>query len=803
MSRSILAEVRQAIRRLVQSPLMTVVLVATLGIVIGAGATVGNLLDRTMIRPFTYSSPDELVQIWATMPQLGIEFMRVSPADFHDLADQAGIFDEVVATRGETLYLDRDGQPEETRGIRITADPARLFGLRPVIGRGFLDEDFEGGVRVVLIGEALWRRRFGAEPAVIGQELFVNDERATIVGVLPSELWYPVEGELWLPLRLDYEPDRRGDRYLGVVGRLAESGNLPGARQRVADLAERLAEEHPQTNTGVGMRLVTLGEQVRTEMGSTVKFATAALALLLLIAAVTVANTLTARGLERRREMAVRIACGAGTTPLIRLLLAENLVLCLLGGALGISLAIPGATLLSRVGSETLGAARPVSGALSIALAGVLVAVVLAVAVSIALWLQMVRSRWSVALREGAQTESVPQARLKQIFLITQVGLCGLLMIACGLLIATVGNLRAVDPGFTTDNGLSFRLTLPPNRYSTPASRAAFFGEVLDGLRDLSGVREVGGVSHLPLAAMGPTSTFHVEGRAPEEAGELRAGLRIVTADYFRAMGIPVLRGRGFTGADRTGVVLINQAMVSTFWKGRDALGDELVIGAPEEIAQYGQSIPRRIVGIVRDVRHEGLRGDAQPEMYVPIDQAPPASLYVVLRTGSEPMSLVAPAREAIARIDPRQPLTDISSLGAVVAASMRRTTVQASVLGCFAAISVVLTLLTVYAVVSHSVARRAREMGIRMAFGARRQEVVRLILSRTAVAVVVGLAIGAGSALVLMRLASSLLFGVTPAEPEVYLTVLLVLFGLSMLASWVPARRIAGLPPRTSLGLE
>lgn len=802
----IFVEIRQGFRRLARTPLLAAVLILTLGIVIGAGASVAELLNRIVLHPFSYAQPDELVQLRATMPKLGIDRMAVSPTDLLDFGE-IDHFERLLAVRRATFHLTGDGEPEELTGAQASGDPLALFGLEAIRGRGFSTEEISSGAQVALVGEDLWRRRYAGDPQLVGSEIRLDDQALTVIGVVPRELWYPVDAEVWTPLSLVYDDAQRGSRYLTVIARLRRADGLEPARERLASLAASLAEEHPQTNNGVGVIAVPLAQQLRSESGPTVVFAVASLVVLLLIAAATIANTLAARGAERRREMAVRVACGAGALPLARLLLIDNTLLCVLGGTLGVTLAVQGSHVLAALDPESFGNGDAGPGVASLAVAGLLISLLLATAVALILWLQTLWHNWSAALREGAQSDSLPQARLKQAFLVTQVSLCLVLLVGCGLLLVTLHNLRDVDPGFRTQDGVTFRLTPPAYRYATSPARLALFDQVLDGARKLPMLQSVGAASQLPLTGWLPTSSFRIEGRPePDAASQLRAGLRIVSHDYFSAMGIPVMGGRSFNAGDRRGappVVVVNQVMASRFWPDGSALGEFLTIGGREETELYGDVVVRRVVGIVGNVRGESLSGGPEPEMYLPIHQAPPRDLYLVARTEGAPLAALSPLRELVARIDPKQPIAEVRTLDGVVAASIQQTTFQTLVLSCFGAISVLLTMLTVYGVVSHSVIRRRREVGIRMAFGAQHRNVIQMIVSRTAVLVLWGIGIGTGLTFAFMGLASSLLFGISATDPEVYVTVIVLLFALSMLASWLPARRITRVHPAEALRME
>jgi putative ABC transport system permease protein len=802
-------DLRQAVRGMRSSPGATLTAVAALAIGIGANTAIFSVVDAVLLRPLPFAEPDRLFMVWQNDTNRHTEREWVSPANFLDWRRDSRAFSSLAAFSESGFNLTGSGEPERLDGQRVSASLFPLLGVGAALGRSFLsEEDQAGAARVVILSDGLWRRRFGADPAIVGRSILLDGESVAVVGVMPPRFRFPgEEDDLWVPLAFDgKEAARRRSLMLRVVGRLAPGVTAGEARAEMETIARRLERAYPEANAGMGATLVGLQDQMVGDARAALYVLLAAVGAVLLIACANVASILMTRAAARGRDLAIRAALGASRARLVRQLLTESVLLALLGGALGILLALWGIDVLqagipadiprfSRIGLDP----RVLVFTLGVSLlTGLLFGVLPALGAS--------RPDLNEALRDGVRGTSGPaRSRARAALVVAEVALALVLLIGAGLLIRSFANVRGLNPGFLPENLLTLRMDLPEKKYGDLGARSAFYREILDRVGGIPGVRDAGLVTFLPLTFVGGSFAFQVEGRPIPPAGqEPFTVYRVVSPGLFGAMGIPLLRGRTFTDADdvRTPLVaIIGDTMARQVFPGQDPVGRRILFGVGPQ-GPDAQWVT--IVGVAGDVRQFDLDSDPRPAVYVPYAQETlfwfaPRDL-VVRAAGTEPLALAAAVRATIRSVDPNQPISSVRTMDDVVSEASARRRFSALLLGVFAAAALILAAVGVYGVVACSVEQRTREIGIRMALGARRRQVFGLVVGQAARLALLGVALGLAGSLALTRLLGSLLFGVTPTDPLTFVLTALVLPTCAVVACLVPARRATRLDPMVAL---
>ena len=816
---TVLQDVRYAFRSLRRTPTFTIVAVLTLALGIGANTALFSVVNSVLLRPLPYRDPERIVLIWNSWT--GWPRTWLSEPELADYARERDTFERVAAFDYRSVNLTGGDRPERIRGGLAQAGLFAALGVEPLLGRTFLpDEDRPGGTRVVLLGHDLWRRRFAADPHVVGTSIVLDGERYTVTGVMPPGFRYPLDfagavPELWLPLALGTpDEENRGSHYLNAVARLAPGVTLQQAQARMTTLARRLAREHANYDASFGITLVPVTEQVLGDIRPALFVLLGAVSLVLLIACANVANLLLSRAEARQKEMAIRTALGAGRGRLARQLLTESALLGVLGGAVGLLLALWGIDVLPAVNPASV----PRAGEIGVdgrALAFTLV-VSLATAALFGLAPAVQASRGDVgeALKEGGRgiTAGSPRQRFRRALVVSEVTLAVVLVIGAGLMARSFLTLRAVRPGFDAANVLTMRLSLPMAKYRDDPRITGFYAELLERIRALPGVQSAGAIAALPLSTTIGDWSFIIEGRpvpGPHEASPA-ADWQVSDAEYFRAMGIPLLRGRFFTAADRkgaSGVVIINETTARRYWPGESALGQRIRLGGTVD------SVWRTVVGVVGDVHHRGLHDDVRSELYLPHAQFPGTtpdsaggaqrSMSLVVRTAGDPLRMSDDVQRVIRAMDADLPVSDVRSLEQVLSASVSKPRFSLLLLGIFAVVALVLAAVGIYGIVSYSVTRRTHEIGIRIALGAGRAEVLRMAVGQGMLPALTGVAFGLVGAFATTRLMASLLYGVSATDPLTFLLIALVLTVVSLTASYIPARRATRVNPMVALRYE
>jgi putative ABC transport system permease protein len=807
---SLLQDLRRAARRLWKTPAFTLVAVLVVAVGIGANAAIFSVVNATLLAPSPFPEPDRLVRVWDSSPQRGEEIDPVPPASFHAYREETGVFETLGAATDGFYNLTGAGEPEALLSYRFSADAFRALGVKPVLGRTFTaEEDRPGHDGVVVLSQDLWQRRFASDPAILGRALTLDGRACTVVGVMPSSTSFgPIQ--LWTPLALD--PATAGDRqrrFLRLFGRLKPGVTLEQASAALARVAARLEREHPDTNSGWTALAEPIDERLVGDIRPALKVLTAAVAFVLLIACANVANLLLVRAAGRERESAVRVALGAGRGRLIRESLAESLLVAVAGGALGVWLAGAGVNLLLAFFPRNLGnVAIPRLQAIPIdaRVLGFSLLLVLASGVLCGLAPALRASSADPAdcLRDGGRTTSgVARSRLRSLLVASEMALALVLTSAAALMVHSFARLQSGRLGFEPDRVLTMRLTLPRARYDADGQRR-FLDQALRNIREVPGVQAVGATTFLPLSGWHGDREFAVEGRTPPARGqEPHADFRVIGGDIFAALGTPLVRGRLFAEGDqpsRPRVAVVNETFARRHFPSEDPLGRRIDF----RIRSDGdQPEWREIVGVVGDIRHHGLVREPVPEVYVPFAQEPLFLFGLAIRTAGEPAALAGAVRQAIWQVDKDQPVAYVLPMRQMAAETTALHRTSTLTLLAFTTVALFLAALGLYGVLSYTVSQRSHEIGIRVAMGATRRDILRLVMGQGLRLAGAGLATGLLASLALTRLLSSLLFGVSPYDVPTLAIVVVALLATALLASFLPAFRATRVSPLDALRYE
>ena len=759
--------------------------------------------------------------LWETNPrfQIGIDSLPVTHGNFMDWREQNTVFEEVSALGAGRINLSGQGRPERLSGASVSTNFFRLMGYEPIVGRDFLDEEEQpGSGKVVILSYSLWQRQFAGDPGIIGKTLNLDGEAHTIIGIAPIGFNFPRANELpsfvgvssptdlWRPMTMseDFVNRKRANHQLCVLARLKPGVTREIAQTEMTSLAARLEQTYPESNQGIGVKVVPLTEQVVGNVRVALLVLMGAVGLVLLIACANVGNLFFARSSGRQREVAVRTALGATRWRILRQFLAEGLLLSMISAVVGFLLSLWGTKALLSLSQSSLPRGYEVG------IDGVVLAFTIAIALlttilsALAPALQTSRINLADSLKEGSR--GLPGGRrstqVRGFLTIFEVALSLVLLIGAGLMIRSLATVLTVDPGFNAENTISMNLALVGSRYPTATKQIAFFEDVNSRVKALPGVQTAGLISSVPLSGGVYAGGFSIEGRtSASENDELVADRRMISPDYFDVLGVPLRSGRGFTAEDdqaSQGVAIVSESLARRFIPGEEPLGKRIKLGGRDSTRPW-----LVIVGIVGDVHDSALESDARPCVYVPYPQFPVSSMTLVVRGLSDPKPLISAIREEVWAIDKDQPVTAIKTMDQFVADSISSRKFNAVLFGMFAGLALVLATVGVYGVISYSVSQRVQEIGIRMALGAEPSNVVRLVLGQGMVLVLTGVALGLGASMALTRVMTSLLFGVSSTDPATFVFVSFLLILVALLASYIPARRAARVDPMAALRSE
>jgi putative ABC transport system permease protein len=815
-----LQEIRYALRVLLKSPAFTIIAIATLALAIGANTAVFSLVNALLIRPLPYKAPQDLVLIWEKFSNQGLDRIPVSAPEYLDYEKQLRSYDRIAAFDYVDFNLTAGDMPERVQGAVVAPSLLPLLGIEPIAGRVFSEtERGEGNDNVVMISARLWQRRFNSDPSFVGKQLSLNGRTFTVIGIMPVKFEFPIplfnlQGgqfaqrvDIWRPIAFTKnELESRGSRSYGVIGRLKPGVSVAQAQAEISALHATWIRDIPdnyEAATGFGGTIYPLNEQVIGGMRTALAILLGAVALVLLIACANLTTMLLARAGAREREFAIRIALGASRWQLLRQMLTESVLLAVLGGLAGTLLAVWALEFLQVIGSKTVPRISEVSLDMTVLLVTLGVSVATGILFGLVPALASGKPELSEALKEGGRgsTSGVRRNRIRNVLVVGEVALALVLLVSAGLLIKSFVHLQQVNPGFNPRGIVTMDLSLPLAKYARGKPVIDFYAEVERRVKALPGIQHVALTSILPLSGTNSDSSFHIEGRNEKQTGIYPdEEIRVVTNDYFRVLETPLLKGRLFTEADTAdapSVLIINQAMAKKYWTGEEALGKRI---------NFDDSDPQKlqwftVVGIVGDIRHRGLDAEAQPEYYLVHPQRPFRQMILAVRSPLAPSALVGSIRNEVRAMDPEQPIANIRTLEEVASDSIAPRRLSVLLIGVFAGVALLLAAVGIYGVMSFLVVQRTHEIGVRMALGAQRADVLRLILLRALNLVVIGVAAGLIMALCSTRVLSVLLYRVSAFDASTFTLVTLTLAGVALLASYVPALHATRADPMLALG--
>jgi putative ABC transport system permease protein len=795
-----MSDLRFAFRHLSRARGFTAVAVFTLALGIGANTAIFSVVHGALLQPLRYSDPDALVRLAASRPQKKALDMTVSYPTSRDWREQGTSFVHTAAYAERGLNLAGD-RPERVRAVTADADLFPLLGVRPAMGRAFSEQEAREGAKAVVVSHELWKGRYASDARLVGATIHLDDVPWTVVGVMPAGFQFPPQAsrrvDLWLPLAPN---DDRGASFLRVVARLKADVTPAAAQARMSAVVARL----PEGKRGQEIRLIPLHEDVVGAARQTLLLFSGAVALVLLIACANVANLSLAHAASRSRETTIRIALGATRGALFRRSITESLLLAVGGGAAGLVLAYAGtAALLAAIPPNTL----PVSRLEGIGVNAPVLAFTLAlslvagIAFGVGPALRVATSDLGARLKEAGRpgTSGPAAGRLRRTLVVAEIALSSTLLLGAGLLLKSYYVLQQEPLGFDPDDVVTLQLDLPRAKYRGAQDHRMFFDGLLEQLATIPGAGTAGLVNTLPLSGGTSTSGYRVlDGTGGEELGSGSVASRVVTPGYFRAMGIPLREGRGFDARDtNTGrnVAIVNETFARTLWPGTRAVGRILELG--------GERTRCEVIGVSGDVRDRSLERHAQGEVYVPFAQSPRAEMAVVVKASGDPAQLMARLRDAVTRLDRSQPVLDLRTLGQVVAASVAPRRFNMLLLASFAVMALSLASAGVYGVVSSAAAQRTRELGVRVALGAERHDLMAAVFRPGLSLALIGAGLGVAAGSMGARVLANQLYGVTRFDPSILGATMAVLLGAAALACWMPARRAAGVDPVVALRNE
>jgi putative ABC transport system permease protein len=804
-------DLRQGARSLLKHPTFTIVAVITLALGIGANTAIFSVVHAVLLQSLPYRDADRLVTVWERNRTRGNPQNVINLGNFFDWKDRNRVFEDMATFFDLTSNLTSGGDPEEIPSQIATPNLFNILGVSPFMGRSFTEDDGKpGAARVVALSYGLWMRRFGGDPQIIGRKLILNGVETTVVAVMPANFnWHVRAGsmtrkiaEMWAPWQIDRTATQRAGRFASAVARLKPGVTPEQAQAEMNIIGGQLEIQYNEFNANWGVNVVPLRAQFAGEIRLALLVLLGAVGMVLLIACANVANLLMARGAARQREIAVRAALGAGRWRIVRQLLNESLLLAGLGGLAGLALAYWGTDLLVSLAPPDLRNLPQVK--INAVVLGFTLGLSLLTGVifGLAPALEATKLNLSESLKEGGKSAGGMRARrLRGSLVILEVALAVVLLVGAGLLIRSFARLQRVDPGFDAHGLLTMKVNLPVRKYNTDQKRIDFFRRAIAQMQSMPGVESAGAVSFLPFAAPHAGTLVEIDGRPKLPPGQgLNTGVIVSDMNYFRTMRIPLKRGRLFTdqeAAEMRHVVVVNEAFARVNFPGEDPLGKRVTIYMKDD------NRPCEIVGVVGDSKHMNLDAEVQPMSYWPHPELTYSGMTFVLRTQDEPTAVANAARNVIRSLDPEQPVADVRTMESLIGISVARARFNTLLLTIFAIVALLLAGVGIYGVMAYSVAQRTREIGVRMALGARASDAVWLIVRGGMALALVGVAIGVAASYGLTRLMKTLLFEVSATDPLIFAGIPLLLALVALLACLIPARRASKVDPMIALRYE
>jgi len=806
-------DVRFGIRVLIKNPGFTLVAVLALALGIGANTAMFSIVNSVLLRPLPYAQPDRLVKIWTRFTNIGLPDDQnwISAPEFRDITELNKSLSDVAAFTNVNFNVTTSGTANRVLGAQVSPSFFAILGVNAERGRVFAKEEGEKGHdNVLLLSHGLWERRFGADPGITGKQIIANGQSFTVVGVLPAGFDYPNQSEMWSPLSFapdDLSPNNRGNHGLEMIGRLKPGLTLAQARADLDLVGREMTRqygEYPYANYDFTVTLMPLIQDVAGDVKQPLWILMTAVALVLLIACANLAALLLVRATAREREIAIRMALGAGGRRILRQMITESLLLSLLGGAIGMILAPLALRLLAQSNAVALPRVVGTQIDLPVLLFTTGLALVTGILFGILPALQVIRDVNCTALREGGRSQTVGASsrRLRRLLVSGETAVALILLVSAGLLFKSFIRVLEVNPGFRADGVLKMTTALPPEKYSKDEQVAAFFRQALERIKQLPGVDSAGFLDTIPLGDGNSSGTVTVETQSvPRDRTAFEADQRAVTPGLFKTLGIPLLRGRDFNEGDTatsTPVAVIDETMAELYWPGLDPIGKRIHSGGDGSKSPW-----RTIVGEVGHVRYRTLEARSRTELYMPEEQVAFPTMSILVHTTDDPLALASSVEKEIQAIDPDQPVYRVRTMTQVMAESVARRRLGATLLGVFAALALLLSVLGIYGVIAFDVAQRTNEIGIRIALGAQRGSVIQLMLSDGLRPVLMGILVGLVGGAVCGRLIRTMLFDARPLDPLVLVGVALAMAAVACAACLVPAWRAARLSPMAALRYE
>ena len=805
-----IADLKFALRMLVKAPGFTVIAILTLTLGIGANTAIFSVLDAVLLHPLSFPKPNELVAVWSYVARDNLEKETESIPDYVDLRDQSQTLKGLAAFTRTGAVLNGSEESRQLYGVAITSDIFPVLAIAPARGRPYTREDDNVDARVVVLTDYAWKVFFNSDPDIVGKQISLSWRLYTVLGVMTPGFRFPVEGEradYLIPLHplVPEHVNNRDSHFIRMVGRLKPGVTIQQCDAEMKTIAARLEQQYPKSNTGRSENVFSLHNDLVGDVRPALITIFAAVVFVLLIACANVANLLLARAAARQREIAIRTALGASRARIVSQLLSEGFLLSSLGACGGLFLAWWGIDLLRVFGPQDV--PRLASAAINgrVFLFTFVAAIFSTLVFALIPALQLTRPNISESLRAGSRGAVGPESHhLRRILVVAQVALSLLLLAGAGLLIKTFANLSATKPGFDPSHAAVVQLILPKAKYPEPEKHRQFFDQILPKLAVLPGVEAAGGAFPMPFSGNDAGSAFSIAGQPPRPAGqELVASHLTITLDYFRAMRTPVLRGRAFDARDTKDsppVVIINDVLAQRYFPGGNAIGQQIILTHGENDQPPP---PKEIVGVVGDSRHESLAIQPLPEFYIPASQDPQRRMDVVIRTAADPAGLQAALRNIVHEFDRDLFVPTLEPLEKHIGVTLAQPRFNMMLLGCFAGVALVLAAIGIYGVIAYSVAQRTKEIGIRMALGAQKIDMLTMILRQGFAVIGIGLLAGLFGAFGVTRLMSRLLYGVSANDISIYAIVTVLLSGAALIATYFPARRAMAVDPMEALRYE
>jgi putative ABC transport system permease protein len=793
---------------LVKSPMMTFIALLALTLGIGANTAIFSVVHAVLLRTFPYSDPEKLVLVWEKRQGARTDQNVINLGNFSDWKEQNQVFTDMAVFFDRTFNLTSDGEPEEVPIQYGTTNLFSVLGTNALLGRTFVNED--AGQPRVVISYGLWQRRFGGDSNIIGHQITLNEKVNTIVGVLPANFgWHIQKGtqasrpaDIWVPFQITNELRQRRGRFASAVARLKPGVSMDQAQREMDTIGARLAQQYPEFNATWGVNVVPLRTQFTGEIRRPLYILLGAVGFVLLIACANVANLLLARASARRKEIAVRAGLGASRWRIARQLLTESVMLSLAGGALGVLVAWWGTKALVALSPPALIDLKSVGVSLPVLAFTLGLSLMTGIVFGLIPSLEATRFDLQDSLKEGGKNVggTAGSHRVRSLFVVTQVALALVLLVGAGLLLKSFNRLQSVDPGFNANNLLTMRVTLPFAKYQEDSKRIDFFKKALEQVRAIPGVEAAGAINSPPFTGLYPGTNVEVDGQKLPPGEELKTGVCVTDANYFATMQIPLKQGRMYTEQEATEmrhVVLVNEEFVRKNLGGQDPLGRRLTIYMKDD------NVPTEIIGVVADHKHLALDVPIEPMVYWPYAELVYTGMTLMIRTRGDAATVAPAARNVIRSLDPRQPIGEVATMEKLLSTSVARSRFSASLLTVFSFVALVMAAVGIYGVMSYSVLQRTHEIGVRMALGAQRLDVLKLVVKKGIVLGVVGVAAGLAASFGLTRLISTLLFEVTATDAATFTAVSVGLFLVTLIACYVPARRATRVDPLKALRYE